>query len=85
MEIQEYQFIDLTNELFFHCAQILIRMIDRGPIAITNYLNENNLNDDIYNFLQKGLLLIYMSNDSGNVGLALAYIPIDEIGADQNL
>ncbi|MTK14075.1 MAG: hypothetical protein F8N39_19030, partial [Clostridiaceae bacterium] len=71
MEKQEYLFIDSTNELFFHCAHILIRMLDKGPISLSNYINENNLNGDIYIFLQKGLLLINEGKDPNQLRLRM--------------
>lgn len=71
MEKQEYLFIDSMNELFFHCAHILIRMIDKGSIFLSNYINENNLNGDIYIFLQKGLLLISEGKDPDRLRLLM--------------
>lgn len=71
MENQEYLFIDSTNELFFHCAHILIRLIDNGYISFSNYINENDLNDDIYIFLQKGLLLISQGKDHDRLRLLM--------------
>ncbi len=71
MEKQEYLFIDSTNELLFHCAHILIRMIDKGTISISDYINEKNLNEDIYTFLQKGLLLISEGKDPDRLRLLM--------------
>jgi hypothetical protein len=71
MENQEYLFIDSTNELFFHCAHILISLIDNDYISFSNYINENNLNDDIYAFLQKGLLLISQGKDPDRLRLLM--------------